>query len=184
MRAFIAIELDRPIKEALIGLIRELRATRADVRWAAPSGMHLTLKFLGPIDEGQVLRVKDVMVRTTGRYKAFPLKLEGTGAFPGEQNPRVLWVGIVAAAELTALQADLDTALEAEGFQRERRDFRPHLTLGRVKGPDRLPLAVTELAKHRGETFGSMVATRISLFESLLHPEGAEYRTVFEAPLS
>jgi 2'-5' RNA ligase len=184
MRAFIAIELDRPIKEALIGLVRELRSTRADVRWVAPAGMHLTLKFLGPIDDGQALRVKDIMVRAAGRHHAFPLKLEGTGAFPGEGSPRVLWVGIAAADELAALQADLDTALEAEGFEREKRDFRPHLTLGRVKGPDRLPRAMAELAKRRDESFGSMVATRITLFESLLHPEGAEYRTVLEVPLS
>jgi 2'-5' RNA ligase len=184
VRAFIAIDLDREIKDALIALVRELRATRADVRWVAPDGMHLTLKFLGPIDEGQLLRVKTVMSEVAGRHRSFPLKLQGTGAFPGELSPRVLWAGIAAGPELAALQSDLDATLEADGFEKEKRDFTPHLTLGRVKGPDRVPKAMAELAKHHDGSFGAMVVTRIILFESLLHPEGAEYRIVFEAPLS
>jgi len=184
VRAFIAIDLDREIKEALLALVRGLKATRADVRWVAAAGMHLTLKFLGPIDEGRVVRVKDVLTKVASRHRPFPLELRGTGAFPGERSPRVLWVGFADEPVLAALQADLEASLEPDGFEREERDFRPHLTLGRVKGPERVAQAMTELAKHRDESFGSMTATRLTLFESVLHPEGAEYRTVFEASLS
>lgn len=184
MRVFIAVELDLEIKDAVQALVRDLRATRAAVRWVAPAGMHLTLKFLGPIDDGQALRVRDVLAQVAARHRPFPLKLEGTGAFPGERNARVLWIGLGPAPDLAALQEDLDEALAQEGFEREKRDFTPHLTLGRVKGPDRLPQAMAELAKHRGQSFGSMTVRTVTLFESLLHPEGAEYRTVFEARLS
>lgn len=183
MRAFIAVELDPAIKESLLALIRDLRATRAAVRWVAPAGMHLTLKFLGAIDDGQALRVKDVLTQVVSRHRPFPIQVEGTGAFPGERNPRVLWAGFSAAPELLALQSDLDKALEAEGFEREARDFSPHLTLGRVKGPERLAQAMAELARHRERTFGSMTVGALALFESLLRPEGAEYRKLFEAPL-
>lgn len=184
MRAFIAIELDPGIKDRLLALVKDLRATRADVRWVAPSGMHLTLKFLGPVDEDQILRVKDVMTAVAARHPSFPLALEGTGAFPGERSPRVLWAGFAAAPVLLALQSDLEAALEAESFEREARAFTPHLTLGRVKGPDRIAQAMRELDKHRQESFGAMTVKKITLFESVLHPEGAEYRTVFEAALS
>ena len=184
MRAFIAIDLEPGIKEALLALVRDLKATRADVRWAAAAGMHLTLKFLGPVDEGQAARVKDVLSKVAGRHGPFRLELRGTGAFPGERSPRVLWVGFADEPALAALQSDLEASLVPEGFEREERDFRPHLTLGRVKGPQRLAQAMTELAKHREESFGAMTAARLTLFESLLRPEGAEYRTVFEVSLS
>ncbi|HMA52934.1 MAG TPA: RNA 2',3'-cyclic phosphodiesterase [Acidobacteriota bacterium] len=183
MRAFIAIDLEPTIKESLRSLVERLRATRADVRWVNGGGMHLTLKFLGPVDEGQALRVKDILTEAAGKHHAFPLRLEGTGAFPGEASPRVLWVGFAAEPELLTLQEDLDASLEAEGFEREKRTFTPHLTLGRVKGPERIAKAMSELAKHREESFGSMTVRKIALFESLLRPEGAEYRIVFEAAL-
>lgn len=184
MRAFVAIELDREIKEVLLALVRDLRATRAAVRWAEPGGMHLTLKFLGPIDEGQALRVRDILAQVASRHHPFPLELRGTGAFPGERSPRVLWVGFAPAPELAALQNDLESALVPEGFEREDREFKPHLTLGRVKGPERLGPAMAELAKHRDRSFGSMVARKVTLFESVLRPEGADYRSIFEAGLS
>lgn len=183
MRAFIAVDLEPQIKEALGSLVGDLRATRADIRWAGGGGMHLTLKFLGPIDESQALRVKEILKDVAGRHQAFPLRLEGTGAFPTETNPRVLWVGFAAEPELLALQSDIDTALEAEGFEREKRGFTPHLTLGRVKGPERVAKAMAELAKHREASFGAMTVRKVALFESLLRPEGAEYRIVSEVEL-
>jgi RNA 2',3'-cyclic 3'-phosphodiesterase len=183
VRAFIAIDLDPEIKGSLHSLVRDLRATRADIRWVSDEGMHLTLKFLGPIDETQALGVKEILKDAAALHHAFPLRLEGAGAFPDETRPRVLWVGFAAEPELLALQTDLDTALEARGFERERRAFTPHLTLGRVKGPERVAKAMTELLKRREETFGAMTVRKVTLFESLLHPEGAEYRIVFEAAL-
>jgi len=184
VRAFIAIDLEPRIKESLLSLVRDLRATRADIRWVSGEGMHLTLKFLGPIDETQALRVGEILKGVAGRHQAFPLRLEGTGAFPGEASPRVLWVGFAAEPGLLALQDDLETALEAEGFEREKRGFTPHLTLGRVKGPERVAKAMSELASRRQESFGAMTVRKVALFESLLGPQGAEYRIVFEAELS
>jgi len=184
MRAFIAIDLEPGIKAALQSLVQDLRSARADIRWVGAEGMHVTLKFLGPIDDDQSVRVQEVLKEVAGRHHAFPLRLEGTGAFPGERSPRVLWAGFAASPELEALQKELDAALEAEGFERENRAFTPHLTLGRVKGSDRVPKAMAELAKHREASFGAMTVRKVALFESLLRPEGAEYRIVFEAGLA
>lgn len=184
MRAFIAIDLDPEIKTALQALVRDLQATRADIRWVNAGGMHLTLKFLGQVDDGPAARVKDVLAGITRRHAPFPLRLEGTGAFPGEKSPRVLWVRAASEPALLALQDEIDVALEAEGFERERRAFTPHLTIGRVKGPDRVGKAMLELEKHRTAAVGAMTVRKVALFESLLRPEGAEYRIVFEAVLS
>ena len=94
-----------------------------------------------------------------------------------------LWVGFAAAPGLLALQEELERALEPEGFAREERAFTPHLTLGRVKGPGHVKDALAVLAKNREKTFGDMTVRRVALFESRLHPEGAEYRIVHEAGL-
>lgn len=184
MRAFIAIDLDPEIKDRLQALVRDLERTRADVRWVGAGGMHLTLKFLGDIDDSQALRVREVLAEVASRHHPFPLRLEGTGAFPGDRSPRVLWVGCAAGPELPALQDELERALETEGFEREARAFKPHLTLGRVKGQGRVDQAMAELAKRREEPFGGMTAGKIALFESVLRPQGADYRIVFEAVLS
>lgn len=184
MRAFIAIDLEAGIKKNLQALIQSLKDTRADIRWVQPGGLHLTLKFLGEIDDGQAARVKAVLDATAGHHASFPLRLEGTGIFPGERNPRILWVGFTAEPKLIALQAELEKSFEPEGFAREERAFSPHLTLGRVKGPERVKNAVIELSKHRDETFGAMTVRKVALFESRLHPEGAEYRIVHEAGLA
>lgn len=183
MRAFIAIDLDPAIRKSLQALLLDLKATRAEIRWAEPGGLHLTLKFLGDIDEAGALRVQAVLEDVAGRHRAFPLRAEGTGVFPGERNPRILWVGFAAEPGLMALQAELERALEAEGFALEERAFKPHLTLGRVKGPRRIGDAVAELKRRGGEDLGGMTAGKVALFESRLRPEGAEYRIVSEATL-
>jgi 2'-5' RNA ligase len=178
VRTFIAIDLETGLKTALEGLIRALKTTRADVRWARTTGLHLTLKFLGEIDEEKSAVVKRVIEEVAGRHASFPLRLEGTGAFPGEHNPRVLWAGFAADPGLLAFQDELERELEREGFPREERAFHPHLTLGRVKGPGRIREAMLELEKHRRENLGEMTVRRVALFESRLRPDGPEYRVL------
>jgi 2'-5' RNA ligase len=127
--------------------------------------------------------VKAALNVVAGRHKAFALRLQGTGAFPSERSPRVLWIGVAAGPELAAIQADLEAELEREGFAREGRAYKPHLTLGRVKGRDRLDKAMAELEKHREEDLGGMTVRKVALFESRLRPDGAEYSIVDEVEL-
>lgn len=183
MRAFIAIDLDPALKAAVRGLVRGLEAVRAEVRWAKPDGHHLTLKFLGEIGEEAVGRVRAALKEAAARHRPFPLRLVGTGAFPGERSPRVLWVGVEAGPELSALQADLEAALEKEGFPAEGRAFKAHLTLGRVKGRGGIDKVMAMLAARGREDFGGMTVGKLALFESRLRPDGAEYRIVGEAAL-
>jgi len=184
VRTFIAIELETGLKAALQGLIERLKATGADVRWTRSEGLHLTLKFLGEVDEEEAASVQSILEKLSGRHPSFPLAFAGTGAFPNERNPRVLWIGFKAEPGLMALQEDVERELEAVGFAREQRDFHPHLTLGRVKGPGRVPGAVRELGKEEPERLGGMTVRKIALFESRLRPEGAEYHVIAEFGLA
>lgn len=183
MRAFIAIDLDQAIKSELSALVARLARTRAEVRWVKLQGMHLTLKFLGEISaESDLPRVDQALRNAVLGTPCFELVLSGTGAFPDVRRPRVLWAGVEPNPALDALQGRLESLLEQAGFPREDRPFKPHLTLGRVKGKFGLEAALAELSRNEKKTFGSMTVTRLSLFESRLRPDGAEYRVVSEIP--
>jgi 2'-5' RNA ligase len=184
VRTFIAIDLEPGLGTALQGLVRALKATRADVRWAQTNGLHLTLKFLGEIDEEKAAVVKKLLGVVARRHASFPLRLEGTGVFPGEHRPRVLWAGFAAEPGLLAFQNDLECELEREGFPREERPFHPHLTLGRVKGPGRIHEALLELEKHRSGSLAEMTVHKVALFESRLRPEGAEHIVLADCDLT
>jgi 2'-5' RNA ligase len=184
MRAFIAIDLDQSIKSELSALVSRLARSRAEVRWVKLQGMHLTLKFLGEVSaDSEVPRLEKALRAAVQGTEKFELTLSGTGAFPDLRRPRVLWVGVEPCPALDSLQGRVESFLEKEGFLREERPFKPHLTLGRVKGRSGLEAALAELRKNETRTFGSMTVSRLSLFESRLKPDGAEYRVVSEIPI-
>jgi 2'-5' RNA ligase len=181
MRTFIAIDLDESLKRALETLAGELKPLARSVRWVGAAGMHLTLKFLGEISEADEARISSVLEETAPRHRVFSLALEGTGTFPpGRREPRVLWVGVVRVPPLLALQEDVEKEMAKLGFEREKRPFQPHLTLGRVKSPSRLDPLVQELRKHQDQRFGEMSVQRFMFFQSTLQPSGAEYTVLKE----
>jgi 2'-5' RNA ligase len=180
MRTFIAIDLDPELKRSLQDLIQKLKRTGADVRWVSSQGMHLTLKFLGEIGEDRVSAVESVLRGAAAASSSFPLVLQGTGTFPGGKSPRVIWAGFKEEPALVALQKAVEDGLEREEFPREEREFHPHLTLGRVKSSSRMQDALLELEEYRGTLFGEMTARKLTLFESILKPQGVEYRAVSE----
>lgn len=178
MRTFAAIDLDLELKQSLQDLILKLKRTGADVRWVGFQGMHLTLKFLGEVGEDRVPAVEGGLRRAAAASSSFPLVLQGTGTFPEGRSPRVIWAGFKEEPALLALQTAVEDGLEREGFPREGRAFHPHLTLGRVKSPSGIQKAIFELEKYRGFLFGEMTARKLTLFESVLKPQGAEYRAI------
>jgi len=183
VRSFIAIDLEPEIKKTVQDLIQKLKKTGADVRWVNIQAMHLTLKFLGEVGPEALPGVEAVLNLAASGRPGFPLALHGTGAFPNGESPRVLWVGITEEPSLMGLQEDIDQGLEMEGFPREQRAFHPHLTLGRVKSPSGIRKAVLELDKYRDISFGEMAVRKVALFESILKPQGAEYRVAAEFDL-
>jgi len=183
MRAFVAIELTPELKSTLADLVRRLqRINRGGIGWVRETGMHLTLKFLGEIEEIRAGAVGTAMDEAASATRPLPLEVRGTGYFPGGRSPRVLWAGFSPAPELDALQARLEAGLEALGFERESRPFHPHLTLGRVRSAAGIRDILTELDLRRQTSFGTMTAARIVLVRSVLKPSGAEYSVLKESP--
>jgi len=183
MRTFVAIDLEPELKRVLEDLIRKLKRTGADVRWSGAEGMHLTLKFLGEVEPAAVPLVEQTVGAAASKHSRFPLTLRGSGTFPPGRSPRVLWVGIAEVSPLIDLQKAVEAGLDGVGYPPETRPFHPHLTLARVRGGARIQEAVTELETYRETVFGEMTVRKITLFQSLLKPLGAEYKVVREFEL-
>ena len=184
MRTFIAIDLDAPLKKNLEVLIDELRPNGKNIRWVTAEAMHLTLKFLGEVADQDIPGTATALASVVKNHQTFSLVLRGTGWFPpGRKNPRVIWAGVLEGACLKNLQQDIESAMEKLGFEREKREFHPHLTLGRVKFPSRSEPLLLELEKHKETVFGEMQVRKITFFKSTLKPSGAEYGVLSEFSL-
>ena len=180
LRSFIAIELPEEAKEGLVRLRKELeRDEHKFVKWVAPGGIHLTLKFLGNIPSKRVTEIVEAIAEAAQGISPFHLEISGMGAFPSLRQARVFWVGIGGEVEkLSRLQQNIDSALAVLGFAKEERSFVPHLTLARLR-PGASPL--------ERRSFGELVDSTIfedkyhieveavSLMRSQLTPAGAVY---------
>ena len=190
VRVFVALDLPAQAKEILRHTVEELvDVLSSDIRWVDPSGIHLTLKFLGDVDTGQVDSLLSAMEKAASAFEGctLPLSLSGLGVFPNAREPRVLWAGVEGDLEaLGRLQTLVDQELSELGFARERRPFRPHLTLARVRDQ------VSQLERRRiGEAVGlarlagkhDWEAREIHLIRSTLTPNGAIYDSIGVKPL-
>jgi 2'-5' RNA ligase len=192
MRTFIAIEIPAEIKTALSGLQTELRRAGADVSWTKPDNIHLTLKFLGEIEERLVNEIERACVGVAAEFQPFKLDLTGAGVFPNARQPRVLWAGLSGEIEKAVkIQRRLDERLMALGFDREEKSFRPHLTIGRVKWnkmascstrSDRLR-ELLALADSYQLPELSFSVKEIVVMRSELHPAGARYTSLARAEM-
>ena len=143
IRTFVAIELPEEVKEKIFEVQNSLRQERADVTWVRREGMHLTLKFLGDVEVGTIDAVAAAVTAACRGTKELAISVEKVGGFPNLRRPRVLWVGMEEpTGELQRLQAKIETELASLGFEKEKRKFSPHLTIGRVKSPSGIDAGV------------------------------------------
>src|SRR5262249_2148089 len=184
MRTFIAIEIPSEVKSAFAALQDEVRRAGVDVSWTRPENIHLTLRFLGEVDERRIGEVEKVCVTSAAEFQPFTLSLNDTGVFPNARQPRVLWAGLAGGiAKAAEMGKRLDDGLALIGFEREDKDFNPHLTIGRVKS-NRKTRELIALADARRVPALSFVVTEIVLMKSELHPAGARYTPIAKVSLS
>jgi len=183
MRCFIAIEVAEPIKGGIGQSIETLKQCQGDVKWVVSKNIHLTLKFLGNTPEELLPRIGEFLSKIVGSYEPFSIKIYNIGVFPNMKHPRVIWVGIEDSEILNSLQKDINDSMALLGYEREEREFNPHLTLGRVRSQKGITNLVKELSRYQGKDFGSMKVENIKLMHSELRPTGAEYYCLHEIPL-
>jgi 2'-5' RNA ligase len=172
IRAFIAIELDDAVRTAVAEVLRSLRTGPGGdaVRWVPPENLHVTLRFLGDIAPAQVPAIAGVLGEVAAGQRPFQLRLGRVAGFPSARRPRVVSCQVGPRAPLEQLAQAVERAVVKLGFEPEKRRFRPHLTLGRVRG--RAHPAVTAPVTAAGE---SQCVDAIALFRSRLGRSGATH---------
>jgi RNA 2',3'-cyclic 3'-phosphodiesterase len=184
MRLFLAVELTSTVLDRLDEATDRLRVEAPDLAWVDREKRHLTLKFLGDVDEGTVPSLTAAADRAVGRHAPMEMSIRDIGAFPNFRRARVVWSGVEQEPRLELLHHDLELACEASGFEVEGRPFRPHITLARVRTP--LPeerLRTLSRAARSIRLRASMLVEGITLLESTLAPSGARYRRLHTASL-
>jgi RNA 2',3'-cyclic 3'-phosphodiesterase len=177
MRVFIAVDLPTELRDELTKLQRELEPSTDTARWVAPDSIHITLKFIGEIVEK---RIDDIDAALTGlTWKSFSIRVRGVGFFPGNRSPRVFWAGMEAPT-MQNLAEELDARMERSGFEKEKRAFRPHITLARARNSRIDSALVTAATQYTDRDFGSFTVDRVFLFKSILKPTGAVYERLRE----
>jgi len=186
-RLFLAIELSRETKEELAQFLEDLKRHYFPVRWVAPENIHLTLAFIG-WQEKEIANIKNQIAKRLDDISPFTLRISGIGCFPNNRRPRVIWLGLTGDLEsLKELQVNIKEGLAKIGVKTEEREFTPHLTLGRVKR-DLRPQALIDLGQRVTklealEFKSEILADKVCLFESILHPNGPEHRKLEEVQL-
>lgn len=177
MRLFIAVE----IPDALKKTIGSLQVDIPGARWVPAEQIHLTLAFLGEVEEAAVERLNEELARIKG--PEYELCFSGTGCFPNRHRPRVLWLGLEPHPHLQALAAKVRKAVLACGILQEERPFSPHITLARLKlsSSRESDAFLDQQQKHKLPPFS---VREFTLFQSRLIPQGAVHIPIRIFPLS
>lgn len=162
MRLFIAALLPDEIRARMDEYIGALRSRSGGVKWEQREKLHVTLKFLGSVEDSKVPDVSSIIDGLVRNYSPFETDITGYGGFPDMRYPRILYIGLSENPELSSLQGRIDEALEPLGFPRETRGFLPHVTIGRIKSrfriiepfpiPEKCKFAIDEIAVVKSET--------------------------------
>ena len=199
IRAFLAVELSHELRAELAVVQQELKRRieleikgHTRISWAQPASMHLTIKFLGDMDEQLIDPLSVAVEQAITNERAVNVPLEQLGAFPRPHNPRVLWVGPsenwergAEAKRLAEIHVAIEQACEGLNFLRETNSFSPHLTLARMKmGERHIGVALDKSGVlDRPLSLGSLAVGSVVLMQSELTPDGSIYTKRWEVQL-
>jgi RNA 2',3'-cyclic 3'-phosphodiesterase len=199
IRAFLAVELSPGLRAELVALQQELRQSieqemkqNRHISWVQPAKMHLTIKFLGDMDEQLLDPLLGVLEQALGSQPSMSMPLERLGVFPRPHSPRVLWIGPsehwergTEAKKMVEIRDAIEEASESLGFLREAKPFSPHLTMARIKTGERHVGAVlaTSGVLDQPLSLGSLAVGSVVLVKSELKPTGSVYTRLWEARL-
>lgn len=186
IRSFIAVELSADQSRAVARVTRQLAEKWPEYRWVDPNNLHLTLNFLGDVADEKIPRVCEIMRNTLASHDSFSFELQGLGAFPKTSRPRVIWIGVgEGKSPLSKIHYDLAENLDELRLERDRKAFRPHITLGRIRDRQRWPDSMIEhLENEPGLELGEVDVKELVLFSSHLENTGPIYTAMDRVSLS
>jgi 2'-5' RNA ligase len=188
IRAFIAIDLSPEIQQCLDEVLQNYKSQLINIpiRWVTASNIHLTLKFLGDVSLSNLSLLTEMIQKEISTHHQFDISVGGSGAFPNIRQPRVVWIGVEAPAELASIQNGIEVTTSRLGYSREERAFSPHLTLGRVSRnatSQDIKAISKALEATRVGFLGVTCVEKVHLYRSDLHPTGAVYTQIFSSTL-
>jgi len=186
IRSFLAFELPPDIKDEVTRISREVKKTGLNAGWAKPANIHLTVIFMGNVNEKDIPHIISKIDQVACQYKSFDISLGGMGLFPDTRRPRVIWLGLDGDIEgLASLRDDLQKPLESFGIKQEKRPFRPHLTLGRFRKPVKERAVLKRVIDDYSDIYGPEGKLKeLIMFKSELKPSGAVYTRIHSWPLT
>lgn len=186
MRTFIAIELPAEVKTILSNIQAELKQAHSDVKWVKPENIHLTLKFLGEIEQDLIKKIRSILEGIAQENASFSLYLSKLGAFPKLQYPRVIWISVTNDQTVINIAQDLEKEMLKIGLPAESRPFSTHITLGRVRsGLNRKALVekLESINKNIDPPGPKFKVLSLTLLKSTLTPQGPIYEVILSCPL-
>jgi len=181
MRLFVALDLPYEMRRNLELLLHLLKPL-ARVQWSPVANLHLTTKFIGDFPEERLDKLNSALAAIP-RPGPLRIAIRGLGWFPHPDRPRIFYAGIQAPPELPSLARDTDAACATLGLPREEKDYRPHLTLARLRNPAPLTALKAEIARLPNTDFGAFTADQFHLYRSQLQPGGSIYTKLASFPL-
>lgn len=187
IRSFLAFELPIDIKNTVEEVLDQAKQHDLPIKWVPLMNIHLTVVFLGNIQEENIPVMGKGIEKSCSQTSHFHISLDNMGCFPNKRNPRVLWLGLKGEIErISFFRNELQNQLIPFGITPEKRPFRPHLTLGRFKKPNKKnALKVEKLMESHQKFNGSeQIIPELVQFRSDLRPSGAVYTRVASWPLA
>lgn len=186
IRTFIAVEIADVVRQNALALQQELARRNLSVKWVDAASMHITLFFLGEVDERDVVPICRLVDKRVKNLPPFRLEFTGVGAFPTLRRPKILWVGVGEGSEGLKRVHDVleEPLLERGCYRHEDRAYAPHLTLGRLTQADRTEDCGAILAKYSTWQGGATDVDEIVIMHSELRREGPVYTMMGRAKLA
>ena len=186
MRLFVAVDIDENLRAVITGLQSDLRdrinLKTGRLKWADPNLMHLTLKFLGEVEEDKVPGICEIVAAAAQSHESFSFEIPVLGCFG--RPIKVIWLGADEENEnLLQLHQDIENALDSEGWPKENRAFSPHLTLARVKDIIRDRNLKDMIKNYQPINSAVVNAVSVRVYQSVLTPAGAIYTALDETKL-
>ena len=172
IRAFIAVPLSEEVSTGLKIGQDALRETGIAASFPRVSSMHITLKFLGDITGEQAILIKEILDERISGFQSFEIEVRRIGSFPSLKNPRVIWAGLESGGSLEKLHDIVESEVSRLGFEPERREYNPHITLARIKSSRNLDQLAALLEALKDFQSGTTRVKSINLYQSTLRPEG------------
>ena len=185
MRTFIAIKAADEIKQRIIEIQNELKSINADIRWIKLENIHMTLKFLGEVEDSRIIEVCSIVEDAVKTTEKFELSIETSGVFPGQGLPKVIWIGVLEGLEFLAKSyRSLEESLYRAGFEKEKRNFSAHLTIGRISSARNIKNLLQKLETLKSVRLGRMAVKAVFIMRSDLTPKGPEYSVIKKVELN